>query len=355
MGLGLQSTLLAAEQPRRGGDPLAAAIARWEGKLRAAAQLDSETKSIYEAYGPLVGDAARALAQGQRWLALSRLERVWATLEATEYAAALPDADLSAGTRLLESEWQRFGSELGVRQRPGPRPAFELLPAAARAFAEVALAEMPVYYQSSLDYGRNTAPEYGLFYLGSALANRQFVTLVAGLEKRPATTLALRPREITPEIAATRAELLRAYVPPQSIDQHSTFIRISALLKEADELTEQGSLYGALLRYLDGKARLARWLHPGRAISADEAALRAATFAARLRESPRDSTLQQLFLETALFSASLPDPAAGGGELAAAIFEEVLPAFPALLGPAPPAPPERLAEATVTLVRWPYT
>lgn len=335
-------------------DALAAAIARWQEKVHSTAPADDDVRDIRASSAPLLAEAERALAEGKRWLALSRLERVWTDLEAAEYSSAIP-GDLRHQMSELEREWQRLAPELGTHRTPGPRPAFELLPAAARALAEAALAQMPVYYEASLDYGRNTAPEYGLFYLGAARAQRDFIALVASLPRRPKAWPALSPRGVAGEIAAVRDELLAAYRPPLSIERHAVFIRISALLKEADELGAAGARYGAVLRLLDAKARVARLLHPGRTMSRDQAAARAATYEALLGSSPLDTTLQRLFLETALFSAANPDPAAGGGEIAAAIFEDVLPYFPVVLGPPPPEPPQRLAEATVTLVRWPYT
>ena len=342
---------LAAEATR---DPLADAIARWQERIRSSAPVDDEVREIRSGAAPLLAQAEQALAQGQRWLALSRLERVWTDLEAADYRSGIA-GDLRGQMSELEREWRRLAPELGANREPGPRPAFELLPAAARALAEAALSQMPIYYDASLDYGRNTAPEYGLFYLGAARAQRDFVALVAGLPRRPANVPALAPRDVSGEIVAVRDDLLTAYTPPLSIDSHPIFIRISALLKEAEELTAAGARYGALLRLLDARARLARLTHPGRTISAEEAARRGAIFAARLDESPRDTSLQRLFLETALFSAADRDPTTGGGEIAAAIFEEVLPYFPVVLGPAPPRPPDPIAEATVMLVRWPYT
>ncbi len=348
--LGAGSALV-ADTPQ---DPLANAIARWQERIRSSPPADDEGREIRAGASPLLAQAQQALAQGRRWLALSRLERVWTDLEAADYRSGIA-GDLRGQMSELEREWQRLGPELGSDLVPGPRPAFEPLPAAARAFAEAALSQMPIFYAASLDYGRNTAPEYGLFYLGAARAQRDFVALVAGLPRRPPRLPALAPRDVSGEIAAVRDELLTAYTPPRSIDSHPVFIRISALLKEADELTAAGARYGALLRLLDARARLARLTHPGRKLSPEEAVRRGRDVAARLEESPRDTSLQRLFLETALFSAADPDPATGGGEIAAAIFDDVLPTFPLLLGPAPVRPPERLAEATVTLVRWPYT
>ncbi len=339
-------------------DPLAEAIARWQQILRAAPPADPEVREIRAGMAPLLAQAEKALGEGKRWLALSRLERAWTDLEAAEYRTAVGSGsagDLRGQMGELEREWRRLGPLLGANRAPGPRPAFEPLPAAARALAEAALSQMPIYYEASLDYGRNTAPEYGLYYLGAAQAQRDFIALAAGLPRRPRDIPPLAPRAADSEIAALRDELLAVYLPPLSIDSHAVFIRISALLKEADELTAAGSHYGALHRLLDAKARLARLTHPGRSVTAAEAARRGSEIAARLDAAPGDDSLHRLFLETALFSAADPDPATRGGEIAAAILDDVLPYLPVVLGPAPPRPPGRKAEATVTLVRWPYT
>ncbi|MEO7794730.1 MAG: hypothetical protein ABIV06_08150, partial [Thermoanaerobaculia bacterium] len=63
-------------------DPLAAAIADWQEKIRSTPSADAEVKAIRDASAGLLGEADQALAQGRRWLALSRLERVWTDLEA---------------------------------------------------------------------------------------------------------------------------------------------------------------------------------------------------------------------------------------------------------------------------------
>ena len=309
-------------------DPLAGAIARWQERIRTSAtgrrRGEGDPRRRGAAARPGGAGARRRASAGWR---SSRLERVWTDLEAAEYRSGIA-GDLRGQMGELEREWQRLGPELGASAAPGPRPAFEPLPAAARALAEAALAQMPVYYDASLDYGRNTAPEYGLFYLGAARAQRDFVALVAGLPRRPAGLPPLAPRSVSGEIAALRDELLTAYAPPLSIDSHPVFIRISALLKEADELTAAGSHYGALLRLLDARARLARLTHPGRSLSAEEAARRGSVFAARpRRESARHQPAAPLPRDRSL-SAADPDPEARGGEIAAAIFDDVLPYFP---------------------------
>jgi len=49
-----------------------------------------------------------------------------------------------------------------------------LRPAAVRAVAEAALPQVRAFYESSLEYGRNTMPDFGFFYLASAQAQKEF-------------------------------------------------------------------------------------------------------------------------------------------------------------------------------------
>jgi hypothetical protein len=336
-------------------DPLASSIARLRTLVDAPGEVDAGTKQVREASAPRIADAERALAGGRRWVALSRLALVWGDLQAVEYGDALPQ-EARGQMATLESEWARLGPELTASGTAATAPDLAALPAAARALAEAALAQVPVYYEASLDYGRNTAPEYGLFYLGEALAQRDLARAISTLPALPANRKAIAPRALGFEIAAAESELAAAYRPPLSLDAHPTFIRIGSILKEARELDESGARFGALQRLLDARARIARLTHPARTMSGAEAERRGREIGERLAASATDSSLEQLLLETALFSATDPETAAaGGGEVAAAIFEDVLPLFPGFLGPAPPRPPEPKAEATVTLVRWPYT
>ncbi|MEZ5314095.1 MAG: hypothetical protein R2862_10830 [Thermoanaerobaculia bacterium] len=99
------------------------------------------------------------------------MERVWSDLEAADYQNGIA-ADRRSRMDALELEWRRLGPELAKIDHPGARSKLAPLPAAARAIAEAALAQAPVYYHASLDYGRNTAPEYGFYYLGAARAAR---------------------------------------------------------------------------------------------------------------------------------------------------------------------------------------
>jgi hypothetical protein len=260
----------------------------------------------------------------------------------------------------FESEWRAVGERLGAAlERPAPESLRGVAPAALRAIGEAALPQVRSYYDASLDYGRATAFDSGLYYMGSAIAQHELKALLASLS---AATAAPAPplRPLEPELARLEAEILAAYRPPASIDRHADFIRASAALKEARELDALGLRHGALLRYLQGVQRF----EPVRGADAaggsgaepEPAATRARGIAAhdaRLRSDPRDHTIGRLFLETA---QALAGPGEGADPaVARAIVDSVLPRYFAALEPPEPLPARPQPRATVTLVRWPYT
>jgi len=338
----------------RDRDPLAAAVHGWQERIRTTQPGDDEAKQTREFASQYLGHAERALADGQRWLALWRLALVWSQLEAVDYRNSLP-GELQKQMAGLEAEWRRLAPELGPEGAVAARPDFAGVPAAARAVGEAAWAEVPVYYAASLDYGKNTAPEYGLYYLGAAKAQLELARLAVRLTDPPPAGAPLAPRSVAAELDALEDEVLAAYRPPLSVDAHPVFIRINALIKAGRELDAQGLHHGALYKLLDARMRLSRLQHPGRALDADETKRQARRVARELAAAKVDASLAELFLETAVFSAADPDPAAAGGEVAAAILADVVPLYLAALGPAPARAPDPEPEAVVTLVRWPYT
>ena len=205
------------------------------------------------------------------------------------------------------------------------------------------------YYEASLDYGRSTMPDSGLFYLGTAQAQRNFAAFCRSLPSgAPLPPPAVR--SLAPELDALEGRLLAAYRPPASIDRHVDFIVTSASLKEARELDAAGRRYGALLRYLQAAQRFAALTPP----PADLGDLkpRLAQIDARLAASPSDQSLGRLFVEAA--QADLATEGSNGAA-ASAIVQEVLPLYTAALEPARSAASKPDAAVTVTLVRWPYT
>jgi len=333
-------------------DPLAEEIARWKAFAASGAASGEIWDSVRQGGEPLLVRAEQALANGRRLLALQRLAAAREGFSAARYLYGLGAAERQDQAR-FEAEWRRVGEELRAELAPPAADALARVgPAAVRAIGEAALPQVRVYYEASLEYGQNTAPDSGLYYIGAALAQRELGGLVRRLS---APTAAAPPplRPLAPELAALEREVLAAYRPPASIDRHVDFIRASAALKEAHELDALGLRYGALLRYLQAAQRFApvKGAPAAEALAGLDARLR--EYDARLASRERDDTIGRLFLETAQALAGTgkdQDPAA-----AQAIAELVLPKYFAALEPAPPAPKAPEPRATVTLVRWPYT
>jgi hypothetical protein len=330
----------------RGGDPLATELARAAAYLRDNTATDALWKDIRENSERDLARAQKALVANRRLLALLRLPPLHESLSAARYVGARTPAQRKE-TAAFEAEWKRVGAEL--RTFPASaRPLDDIQPALLRAMAEAARPQARIYYDASLEYGRNTEPDSGLYYLGAALAAGDFEDVARRLSE-PATGKAPALRALAGEIDDLEDRLLAAYRPPLSIDSHGAFITASAALKEARELDAAGLRHGALLRYLLAAMRLG-------AIDTTPVPS-AAAITARLRASeaawPRgiDHSIGRVFIEAA--EADLAEP--NGGATARAIADDVLLRYAAALQPAAPRPSSPPAGVTVTLVRWPYT
>jgi hypothetical protein len=324
----------------------------WKEFISANTSTDETSKYVRETSEPLLIRAEQALANGSRFYALHVLGAIRGNLYAAKYLASLPTktrTELSA----FEEEWKKIGLTLAPVLSGKEKPNFDGLSEATRAIGEAAFSEVKVYYESSLEYGRDTDPDSGLFYLGLTQGQLDLARFCASLKDGKNTNV--HPaNQLTDEIDEFEKFLLSQYKPPASIDHHPIFIRSSAMIKQAHELIAANMQDGAFYRYLDARRRFSPITGAGKTISAEEASERADEIKARLT-STEDNSLAQLFLEMALFEASDTTPNSKGGETAIVIFNDVLPHYFTALEPenkktVPPKP-----EITVTLVRWPYT
>ena len=334
-------------------DPLTSEIERWRAFLRddrtAGVELLASLKTDIE---PGMAGTEKALREGLTLLAFHRLAAVQGQLAAAAYLV-----DRSATQRHdpaeFEKEWSRMGSELRTDLgAPSPAALDGVRPAAVRAAGEAAMFKVRVLYESSLEYGRNTMPEAGLYYIGAALAQEQFAALCRSLSA-PTRPGEIRPRSLQGELEALQGELLLAYRPPASIDRHRQFIAANAAIKEARELDTAGLRYGALYRYLEAVLRvsLARTTAPPPQAETLRGLLR--DFEPRLSASGLDHSIGRVYFESA--QANLDAAFGGDPAVTSAIVSFVLPRYLAALEPEPPRPAPPKAAVTVTLVRWPYT
>src|SRR5262249_14852711 len=162
---------------------------------------------------------------------------------------------------------------------------------------------------ASLDYGRSTTTRYGLYYVGAARAQRDFISFARRLPAPSPSKPAPPLRSIAPELDALEDAVLAAYRPPASIHLHPDFIAASSSLKEARELEAAGLRYGAMYKYLQAAQRLP--------IPRDVTgtAERLEAFRKRIADSATDASIARLYLEIA--QADLASP--NGGAAAAAI------------------------------------
>ena len=341
----------AGSPPAASKDPLAAEIARWSAFLKENTSKDEMWTQVREATTPVIARAEEALRKGRRLLAFQRLASARVNLAGSMYLQGLsPTAHSDSG---FEAEWKRMGEVLRADLRTPPPAALEgVQPAAVRAMGEAALPQVRIYYDASLEYGRNTMPDAGLFYIGTAQAQRDFAAFCRAMSvpsSRPAPPM----RPLSGELDRLEGEILAAYKPPASIDNHRDFILAHSALKEARELDAAGLRYGALLRYLQAGQRFAPLRKSPAALRGPALTKRLDEIDARLSAGRFDDSVGRLFLETARDEAE-----EGEGKspaTAAVLAADVLPRYFAALEPARPAAPKPAPSVTVTLVRWPYT
>lgn len=334
------------------GDPLADAVGSSSAFVAADTASDEFSAQIRRAVGPALAQSRRSLESGRRLHALLRLGAARTFLGALEFVREHPGAARSQ--EALEQEWKRAGPALLVESPESAATSLApVRPAAVRAMAEAAVPAVRVSYDASLEYGRATAAESGLYYLGEAFAQRRMIELCRSL-REPTSPPEPAFRALGAELEALQAEMLAVYRPPVSIDRHAEFIGASGALKEACELDAAGLPRGALLRYLQATLRLQPLLASPPAFDPATTPARLRAFEERFAAAGVDHSIGRLFLEVA--ASDLEDTSATATHaVAAAIAEAVLPRYlaalePAASRPAPPAP-----EVTVTLVRWPYT
>jgi hypothetical protein len=299
--------------------------------VTAAAQTEKMTATVTR----LLAEAPAVLPEQSRAGVVSRLERSRAALAAGRVYLALydlqPGYEAVAGYRLAATE-QQVADHAGFTRRwneLGPPPA----PPAGKAdvmfveaLAQSAEGRAPATYRASLPYAQDAGLQAGLYYLGESHAMVDFAALCRSLAlpaagRRPA----IGP--IEPALAAYEAEVVQAY-DAATAAQRPQYAGVNVAIKLARTLNEQGRHEGALLQYLTSRYRY-------RLITAAEGASRpAGELATRIRSVPVragvDHSIARFFLELAAATADGPAP---GPQAAAAILDDILPAYSAVVKP----------------------
>lgn len=340
-------------QGRGGEDPLAADLARWSSYLTGSTSKHENMAQVKPGALAALATAQQALAKGERLAALYRLALVRANVAGIAFQLER-GGEGSPEAAVLDREWERMGQELKADLAPTAAATLAgIVPAAVGALAEASLPQVRGFYLASRDYGYATTPETGLYYLGAARAERDFVALARALHE-PVAGRAPAFRSIAAEIDALNGEMLGAYRPPLSLDRHMEFVVAHAALNDARDLDAAGQHRGALLRYLQAAIRFARLRPTPPAFERKEMLAGMVDSKARLGADGLDHSLAAMLLEVAageiaVAAADAPTPTA------AAIVADALPRYFAALAPAVASAPATAPMLTVTLARWPYT
>lgn len=342
-----------SQTPAIDGDPIAVELSRLKTVLAGPGRTDPAWVDVKGSAEAVVEQIEGEMGAGRRLVALERLSALNQLVGGALYASERPETvrkDLAA----FEAEWKRVGAILSDVVTAGGAAdaiAADVKPALARAVAELTLSQAREHYHAALDYGQNTEPQFGLYYLGAAQSQRTFLDRLRAWS--PASAASAPPlRGIRAEIDALQGELLAAYRPPASIARHSEFIVASAALKEAREQDASGHVYAALLRYLQAAQRTAL-LRESPAADTGAIGARLDSESARMRAARVDHTIGEFFIERARSALAAGD--AAGRTTAAILADNVLPRYFAALEPARATTPPEEPRVTVTLVRWPFT
>ena len=314
---------------------VAAEIERAKAALEAAAPEQERAAPVAR-----LERARTALDAGRLYLAAYLTEAGWEGASNWTFVKASSDITTDAA---FVRKWTAMGEP-----RPQPRPRQARVPSLVEAIAAVAEARGPSTYQASRPYGEDSGLFGGLYYLSDSHAVMQFAALIRSWDWPEAGT-APPFRSIANEIGAFDVEMTTAYEKMERAN-HPTYISASAALKQARTLNEQGRFGGAVFEYL-----LSRYLFAALRGPAASAATPALIADARSALAGTvDHSIAELFFQLA------EEALAGGSDAqrrnAAAVLEDVIPAYRAAIAPASTTTTSAVpAQVTITLVRWPFT
>lgn len=352
--------IAAANQPQvlsqTPANAVRAALTAKIAEVRTRLQAVPDVQDLRGACEPQLASAERAVVTGRYFVSLAGLRRCLPYLGALELAAAKTPA-IGESLDAFRAEWERAGIDLKSRRAAlGPEPGAGK-PLAVRAMIESELSTFDPYYTSSRLYGENTTVESGLLYLGFPYGILDFVNFAASLPVAAARETPELP-DLGGAMFALDGRLLDFYKAQTTPEMRSALIGTNSIFKTAQDLQHASKKAGALLEYLRtvesfGVAR-------GRLSDAPAAALLRAKLSSP--SPPRgdgDQTIAGYFIERATGLIAADEPGVDERRYAAAILDDVLPAYArAIAGdvPALTAPASATGSpVTVTLVRWPYT
>jgi hypothetical protein len=334
-----------------------AEIAHLEQSLKDKPISDPDLKSIV----PMITDALKPTREsadaGLLYLSLEKLGQVQDLLQGARSAADKAKVE-KEGLRAFESRWGKASLRLTALDKDAHARDWKGSPLAIRALADAAQARAIPLLEGGRGFATATGPKDGLFYVGQAEGEGDFVTFCASLQTEGKRS-SFAPRSLLPELQALQEKTNAAFHPPKSIDLHPRFIALNSQIKLAQELDTSRFYAGALYAYLDAVRHYGMLDAPLLDASAQGQVRKdVAKLTKDLAASSGDNSILQLFLERASSYTSHPDgsaPSADEWRGARVILDQVVPAYYAAQKLAVPLSTPSGKTVDITLVRWPYT
>ncbi len=324
-------------------------------KLGSEQKPDGQWKDLEPLLKKLLIRAETGVRTGRVYAALEDATRVRVYLEA--YANSRVNGD-AATMPQFEAAWKKANAELVAADQEAKQRVWTGKPLVQQALAESAQGQSLTLVEASRAYATVTDTNAGYYYIGEARADVDVASFVYSLQIS-ARSQRFALRSWLPELQALQKKLNAEFVPPQSIDRHSDFIRINSAIKLSGDLDAAKLYAGAFYQYLTAVQLFgAMKAEPLNETKQEELRRDLAQWKEKLRASQRDTSLAQMFQERAELWIDRIDGTEVGPEqwkAAWSVVHSVLPAYEQAISAVPTLDQQTRKLVTVTLVRWPYT
>ncbi len=285
-----------AQPTRNTNDSATSAILTEVIRLKGALAALKLPAAEEESFSSLLNRSERAAQSGHIFLSLHILQYATSSIAGSEFTKAKADIG-KGGMAAFEQEWQRFGTELAVRQRK--LAIAQRLPLAVQAVIERSLTQVQPNYQASRLYAAETSVESGMYYLGLVKGQLDFVAFCRTL-KFGSSAAAQSLRSFAPELAELEKEVLAAYRQFDTPEQHNAFIRVNSSLKVAQDLEHERRYCGAWLQGLEARRALtAMSVTTAENRTAEALRAQSETFRTQLTNSQTDHSIGWLYWQMA--------------------------------------------------------
>jgi len=302
----------------------------------------------------LIEGARDAANRGYLYLSLEKLGQLLTVVDSTRFAEEQAGR-LAPGFPAFDAEWTKATQKLAVVESGLKSKNWSHASPGQRALIEAARGRIGQMMSAARGFAVHEDTFSGLFYIGQALGQARFASLCASLDLDVRSQA--KSHSVLPELQSLQEKALAAFVPPKSIELHSQFIVLNALLKTGFELDASRSYAGALYRYLDA-SQAYRVLDGIEVDAAKKAELldKLASLRREFNRSRAKDSIDDIFLERAEAAASNGTNAtAAKWRTVEAVVDHVLPASSAANLPVAASKQTSRKSVQLTLVRWPFT